>query len=55
MVELNQDEKVEVVLRPEDLDITDIEHGRLRVMVESQLFLGIILKLRPLIVMKMNG
>lgn len=33
-------EKVEVVLRPEDLDITDIEHGKLRVMVESQLFLG---------------
>ncbi len=33
-------EKVEVVLRPEDLDITDIEHGKLRVVVESQLFLG---------------
>ncbi|WP_297818274.1 ABC transporter ATP-binding protein [uncultured Lactobacillus sp.] len=33
-------EKVEVVLRPEDLDIVDIKDGKLRVHVESQLFLG---------------
>lgn len=33
-------EKVEIVLRPEDLDITDSEKGKLQVIVDSQLFLG---------------
>ena len=33
-------EKVEVVIRPEDLDITSIEKGKLRAVVQSQLFLG---------------
>lgn len=33
-------EKVEIVIRPEDLDIVPLEKGKLRVHVESQLFLG---------------
>lgn len=33
-------EKVEVVLRPEDLDITTPEKGKITVTVQSQLFLG---------------
>lgn len=33
-------EKVEVVLRPEDLDITTVNKGKLHVVIESQLFLG---------------
>ncbi|MCT7786477.1 MAG: ABC transporter ATP-binding protein, partial [Lactobacillus iners] len=33
-------EKVEVVLRPEDLDIVEVADGKLSATVESQLFLG---------------
>ena len=37
---INPREKVEVVLRPEDLDIVEPDKGKLIVTVESQLFLG---------------
>jgi spermidine/putrescine transport system ATP-binding protein len=35
------DERVEVVIRPEDLEITAPERGKLRVRVDSQLFRGV--------------
>lgn len=37
---IKKNEPVEVVLRPEDLDITTIEQGKIVVRVETQLFLG---------------
>lgn len=38
---LNPDEPVEVVIRPEDLEITTLERGKLKVRVDSQLFRGV--------------
>ncbi|MBB1063453.1 ABC transporter ATP-binding protein [Limosilactobacillus fastidiosus] len=38
---MKPNEKVEVVIRPEDLDITSVEKGKLRVMVDTQLFRGV--------------
>ncbi|WP_141322551.1 MULTISPECIES: ABC transporter ATP-binding protein [Amylolactobacillus] len=37
---MRPNERVEVVLRPEDLDITTVEQGKIVVKVETQLFLG---------------
>ncbi len=37
----NQGESVEVVIRPEDLEITSTEKGKLKVRVDSQLFRGV--------------
>ena len=37
---MRTNEKVEVVLRPEDLDITTVDQGKIVVKVETQLFLG---------------
>ena len=37
---MKANEKVEVVIRPEDLDITTPDKGKLVVTVQSQLFLG---------------
>lgn len=34
-------EKVEIVIRPEDLKLTDVEHGKLVVKVDTQLFRGV--------------
>jgi spermidine/putrescine transport system ATP-binding protein len=38
---LNSNEPVEIVIRPEDLEITSIENGKLQVKVDSQLFRGV--------------
>lgn len=38
---LNTNEKVDVVVRPEDLEITSVENGKLIVTVDSQLFRGV--------------
>jgi spermidine/putrescine transport system ATP-binding protein len=38
---LNKDEPVEIVMRPEDLEITTPELGKLQVRVDSQLFRGV--------------
>lgn len=38
---LNPDEPVEIVIRPEDLEITTPERGKLQVKVDSQLFRGV--------------
>lgn len=38
---LNPNEPVEIVIRPEDLEITTIENGKLQVKVDSQLFRGV--------------
>ncbi|MCM3569717.1 ABC transporter ATP-binding protein [Neobacillus mesonae] len=37
----NQNEPVEIVIRPEDLEITSLERGKLQVRVDSQLFRGV--------------
>ncbi|WP_110112008.1 ABC transporter ATP-binding protein [Bacillus sp. CGMCC 1.16541] len=37
----NSNEQVEVVIRPEDLEITESEQGKLQVKVDSQLFRGV--------------
>ncbi|HEY4532412.1 MAG TPA: ABC transporter ATP-binding protein [Kurthia sp.] len=38
---LNPNEKVDVVVRPEDLELTTVENGKLVVTVDSQLFRGV--------------
>ncbi|MEY8441054.1 ABC transporter ATP-binding protein [Lactobacillaceae bacterium 24-114] len=38
---MKPNEKVEVVIRPEDLDITTVEQGKLKVTVDTQLFRGV--------------
>ncbi|MEK5059668.1 spermidine/putrescine ABC transporter ATP-binding protein [Paenibacillus sp. FSL H7-0326] len=38
---LKKDEPVEIVIRPEDLEITTADHGKLQVRVDSQLFRGV--------------
>ncbi len=38
---LNENEPVEIVIRPEDLEITTLEKGKLQVRVDSQLFRGV--------------
>ncbi len=38
---LNPNEPVEIVIRPEDLEITTLERGKLKVRVDSQLFRGV--------------
>lgn len=38
---LNPNEPVEIVIRPEDLEITMVENGKLQVKVDSQLFRGV--------------
>lgn len=38
---LNPNEKVDVVIRPEDLELTTVEQGKLVVTVDSQLFRGV--------------
>ncbi|OKP76666.1 spermidine/putrescine ABC transporter ATP-binding protein [Paenibacillus helianthi] len=38
---LKRNEAVEIVIRPEDLEITTLEQGKLRVRVDSQLFRGV--------------
>lgn len=38
---LNPNEVVEIVIRPEDLEITSLEQGKLNVRVDSQLFRGV--------------
>lgn len=38
---LNKNEPVEIVIRPEDLEITTVERGKLQVRVDSQLFRGV--------------
>jgi len=38
---LNKNEEVEIVIRPEDLEITSPEQGKLRVKVDTQLFRGV--------------
>lgn len=38
---LNPNEPVEIVIRPEDLEITTVENGKLQVKVDSQLFRGV--------------
>ncbi|WP_042462203.1 ABC transporter ATP-binding protein [Neobacillus dielmonensis] len=37
----DENEEVEVVIRPEDLEITSLERGKLQVKVDSQLFRGV--------------
>lgn len=37
----NPNEPIEIVIRPEDLEITNREHGKLQVRVDSQLFRGV--------------
>lgn len=38
---LHKNEEVEIVIRPEDLEITSVEKGKLQVKVDSQLFRGV--------------
>lgn len=38
---LNQNEKVDIVIRPEDLEITAVEKGKMKVKVDTQLFRGV--------------
>ncbi|GAA0366667.1 ABC transporter ATP-binding protein [Bacillus horti] len=38
---LNDNETIDVVIRPEDLEITSVEKGKLQVRVDSQLFRGV--------------
>ena len=38
---LNQNEQVEIVIRPEDLEITSSDQGKLQVTCDSQLFRGV--------------
>lgn len=38
---LNPNEAIEIVIRPEDLEITSIEKGKLQVKVDTQLFRGV--------------
>lgn len=38
---MRPNEPVEVVLRPEDLTLTDVDHGKLKVKVDTQLFRGV--------------
>lgn len=38
---LNPNEKVDIVIRPEDLEITSVEAGKLTVKVDTQLFRGV--------------
>lgn len=38
---MRPNERVEVVLRPEDLELTNLAHSKLQVKVEAQLFLGV--------------
>ncbi|MDM5200241.1 ABC transporter ATP-binding protein [Fictibacillus enclensis] len=38
---LNPNESVDIVIRPEDLEITTLERGKLQVKVDSQLFRGV--------------
>lgn len=38
---MKPNEKVEVVIRPEDLDITSVDQGKLKVTVDTQLFRGV--------------
>lgn len=38
---LNLNEKVDIVIRPEDLEITDVDKGKLVVKVDTQLFRGV--------------
>lgn len=38
---LNPHEQVEIVIRPEDLEITSLDQGKLQVRVDSQLFRGV--------------
>lgn len=38
---LNPNEPVEIVIRPEDMEITTLERGKLKVRVDSQLFRGV--------------
>ena len=38
---LNPDEVVDIVIRPEDLEVTKVEQGKIQVRVDSQLFRGV--------------
>ena len=38
---LNPNEKVDIVIRPEDLEFTTVEKGKLTVTVDTQLFRGV--------------
>jgi spermidine/putrescine transport system ATP-binding protein len=38
---LNKNERVDIVIRPEDLEITTVEKGKLNVRVDTQLFRGV--------------
>lgn len=38
---LNKNEPVEIVIRPEDLEITSLERGKIQLQVDSQLFRGV--------------
>ncbi|WP_075617400.1 ABC transporter ATP-binding protein [Paenisporosarcina indica] len=38
---LNSNEKVDIVIRPEDLEITTVERGKMTVTVDTQLFRGV--------------
>ncbi|KOO49445.1 ABC transporter ATP-binding protein [Viridibacillus sp. FSL E2-0187] len=38
---LNPNEKIDIVIRPEDLEITSLENGKLEVTVDTQLFRGV--------------
>lgn len=38
---LNKNEKVDIVIRPEDLEITTLENGKMKVRVDTQLFRGV--------------
>ena len=38
---MKPNEKVEVVIRPEDLDITKVDQGKLKATVDTQLFRGV--------------
>lgn len=38
---LHPNEKVDVVIRPEDLDLTEVDAGKLNVVVDTQLFRGV--------------
>ena len=38
---LNPNEKVDIVIRPEDLELTTVDNGKLNVTVDTQLFRGV--------------
>ena len=55
MVGLNQNERLEIMIRPENLEITEPVKGKLKVVVDYKLFRGYIMKFAAMMRKVMNG